>query len=99
MQTYNVKVEDLEKCSEVADIIVRISCLVTMVRKYIENESRHLKGAQKLNLLEKGQRVEHAILGAGTILDINLDEESYLVQFDGMATPRQIAMKVRLKVL
>ena len=37
--------------------------------------------------------------GAGTILDINLEEESYLVQFDGMATPRQIAMKVRLKVL
>ncbi|WP_026518732.1 ATP-dependent helicase [Butyrivibrio sp. FCS006] len=73
--------------------------MITMVRKYIENESRHLKGAQKLNLLEKGQRVEHAILGAGTILDINLDEESYLVQFDGMATPRQIAMKVRLKVL
>ena len=56
-----------------------------------------LRGAAKLNLLEKGQRVEHAILGAGTILDINIDEESYLIQFDGMETPRQIAMKVRLK--
>ena len=71
--------------------------MMTRTRKYIENESRHLKGAAKLNLLEKGQRVEHAILGAGTILDINIDEESYLIQFDGIETPRQIAMKVRLK--
>ena len=72
--------------------------LIAGVRKYIENDSRHLKGAAKLNLLEKGRRVEHAILGIGTILDINVDEESYLVQFDGMPTPMQIAMKVRLKV-
>jgi DNA helicase-2/ATP-dependent DNA helicase PcrA len=73
--------------------------MMTKVRKYIENDSRHLKGADKLNLLEKGQRVEHAILGTGTILDINTDEESYLVKFDQMPTPRQIAMKVRLKAL
>jgi DNA helicase-2/ATP-dependent DNA helicase PcrA len=71
--------------------------MMTAVRKYIENESRHLKGTEKLNLLEKGQRVEHAILGPGTVLDINLDEESYLVKFDGMETPRQISMKVKLK--
>jgi DNA helicase-2/ATP-dependent DNA helicase PcrA len=73
--------------------------MMATVRKYIENESRHLKGAEKLNLLEKGQRVEHAILGAGTILDINLDEESYLVKFDSMETPRQISMKVKLKTI
>ncbi|SFC55248.1 ATP-dependent helicase [Butyrivibrio sp. YAB3001] len=71
--------------------------MMQRVRKYIANESRHLKGAEKLNFLEKGQRVEHAILGAGTILDIDTEEESYLVQFDTMPTPRQIAMKVRLK--
>ncbi len=73
--------------------------MMASVRKFIENESRHLKGAEKLNLLEKGQRVEHAILGAGTILDINLDEESYLVKFDSMETPRQISMKVKLKTI
>ncbi len=73
--------------------------MMTAVRKFIENDSRHLKGANKLNLLEKGQRVEHAILGAGTILEVNLEEESYLVKFDEMETPRQIAMKVRLRPL
>lgn len=71
--------------------------MLRAVRKFIDNDSRHLKGAEKLNLLEKGQRVEHAILGAGTIMDINLEEESYLIQFDEMETPRQIAMKVRLR--
>ncbi|MBQ7613882.1 MAG: UvrD-helicase domain-containing protein [Butyrivibrio sp.] len=73
--------------------------MMSAVRKFIENESRHLKGAEKLDLLEKGQRVSHAILGAGTVLDINTDEESYLVQFDEMETPRQISMKVKLKKL
>ncbi len=71
--------------------------MMTSIRKFIENDSRHLKGAEKLNLLEKGQRIEHAILGAGTVLDINMDEESYLIGFDEMDTPRQISMKVNLK--
>ena len=71
--------------------------MMASVRKFIESDSRHLKGAEKLNLLEKGQRVEHVILGKGTVLDINTDEESYLVQFDEMETPRQISMKVKLK--
>ncbi len=73
--------------------------MMTAVRKFIDNESRHLKGAQKLDLLAKGQRVEHAILGIGTILDIHLDEESYLVKFDEMDTPRQISMKVKLRAV
>ena len=71
--------------------------MMAAVRKFIENDSRHLKGAVKLNLLEKGSRVLHAILGAGTIIDINMEEESYLIKFDEMDTPRQISMKVKLQ--
>lgn len=71
--------------------------LINAARRYCENQSRHLKVAAKLDLLEKGQRVEHAIFGVGTVIDINTDEEGYLIQFDNMETPRQIAMKVRLK--
>ena len=70
--------------------------MMAAVRKYIENDSRHLKGAAKLDLLEKGQRIRHAILGEGTVLDINTDEESYLIKFDVVDTPRQISMKVKL---
>ncbi|WP_026493516.1 ATP-dependent helicase [Butyrivibrio sp. XPD2002] len=71
--------------------------MLTAVRKYIDNDSRHLKGAEKLNLLEPGQRVEHAILGQGTILELNTEEQSYLIQFDGMETTRQISFKVKLR--
>ena len=71
--------------------------MMVSVRKFIENDSRHLKGAAKLDLLEKGQTVEHAILGKGVIIDINTEEESYLISFEGMETPRQISMKVKLR--
>ncbi|MCR5733433.1 MAG: UvrD-helicase domain-containing protein [Lachnospiraceae bacterium] len=71
--------------------------LIAAARRYSENQGRYLKVAAKLDLLEKGQRVEHAILGSGTVIDINTNDESYLILFDNMETPRQISMKVRLK--
>jgi DNA helicase-2/ATP-dependent DNA helicase PcrA len=70
--------------------------MMSAARRFVESESRHLKGAMKLNLHEAGMRVRHAILGEGTVLEINYDEESYLIKFDGMETPRQISCKVRL---
>ncbi|WP_408070504.1 ATP-dependent helicase [Butyrivibrio sp. JL13D10] len=72
------------------------NAMMTAVRKYIDNDSRHLKGAEKVNLIEPGKRVKHAILGDGTILEINGTEGCYLVQFDEMDTPRQISFKVKL---
>ena len=66
-------------------------------RKYIDNDSRHLKGAEKLNLLEPGAHVKHAILGEGTILEVNTKDGSYLIAFEGMETPREISFKVRLE--
>ena len=70
--------------------------MITAVRKFIENDSKHLKGVEKLNLLEPGTRIKHAILGAGTVFEINMEEQSYLIQFDEMGTPRQISFKVKL---
>ncbi|WP_029320347.1 ATP-dependent helicase [Butyrivibrio sp. AE3004] len=73
--------------------------MLSAVRKYIENDSRHLKGAEKLNLLEPGTKVRHAILGEGTILEVDAVDNCYLVQFDNMETPRQIAFKIKLEKL
>lgn len=73
--------------------------LIAAAGRYVENNNRHLKVAAKVNLLEKGQRVKHAILGTGTVIDINMDEESYVIQFDEIETPRQIAMRIRLEKL
>jgi DNA helicase-2/ATP-dependent DNA helicase PcrA len=68
-----------------------------VARKYIDNDSRHLKGAEKLNLFEPGTHVRHAILGEGTILEVNARDESYLISFEGMETPREITFKVKLE--
>ena len=70
--------------------------MMTAVRKFIDNDSRHLKGAMKLSLLEPGTRVKHAIFGEGTVLEYNLEDECYTIKFDEMDTPRQISAKVRL---
>ena len=73
--------------------------LIAAAERFYQADSRHLKVASKLDLFEKGQRVEHSVLGAGTVIDINTEEESYLILFDGKETPRQISMKIRLKAL
>ena len=73
--------------------------LINQAKKYHALQSRHLKSAEKINLLEPGQRVEHSVFGVGTVLDINMEEESYQILFDGMATPRQIAMKVKMNMV
>jgi DNA helicase-2/ATP-dependent DNA helicase PcrA len=70
--------------------------MMEAARRYVAGETRHLKGAVARDLFDKGQRVRHAILGEGVILDINSDEESYLIKFDDMDTPRQISFKIRL---
>ena len=73
--------------------------MMAAVRKFIDNDSRHLKGASKLNLLEPGTRVSHAILGEGTILSLNMDDETYSIKFDEMETPREISFKMRLTIV
>ncbi len=71
--------------------------MISNVKKYIENDSKHLKGAMQLDLIEPGQRVKHAILGDGVILEINSADECYLVKFDTLPTPREISFKVKLE--
>ena len=73
--------------------------LMATIRRCIESESRHLKGAEKLNLLENGTRVSHDILGEGTVLESDPNEQSYLVKFDKIETPRRISMRVHLDVI
>ncbi len=65
--------------------------------KFIANDSRHLKGASKLNILEPGTRVSHAIIGEGTILSFDTETESYSIKFDSFDTTRQISIKINLK--
>jgi DNA helicase-2/ATP-dependent DNA helicase PcrA len=50
-------------------------------------------------LLPIGARIEHALLGQGTILDLDKDHNAYVIRFDKLSTPRTIATRVPLKRL
>ncbi len=43
-----------------------------------------------------GQRVLHAVLGPGTVIDIDMAKGAHLVRFDCMATPRMISFRAKL---
>ena len=54
---------------------------------------------QQGELLPPGTRVQHAMFGPGTVLEIDLERGAHLVRFDSMSTPRQISFRARLAPL
>ncbi len=44
-----------------------------------------------------GDRVVHAVMGAGEVLDIDRDKNAYVIQFDSLGTQRKISMKAKLE--
>ena len=70
-----------------------------------QNEDIRLKWQRRLEYLAEddgtalpvGQRVRHAVFGPGTVLDVDMDLRSHVVQFDGMETPRRISFRAKLE--
>ena len=71
--------------------------LIRQAKEYIEAVTRMMTDAENAAHLAEGQRVRHPILGLGTIITVDQDSGAYTVQFDGMATPRKISFKAKLK--
>ncbi|HKM34159.1 MAG TPA: UvrD-helicase domain-containing protein [Lachnospiraceae bacterium] len=76
---------------------------VELEQKLVEDASGYIvSNEQKIDamnkpLLEVGKRIKHIAFGEGKILEVNKDTQSYLIQFDGMETPRSINIKVKLE--
>ena len=74
-------------------------------REELIKEAREYFGLSKKYLPEKesdisfpvGQRVRHAVFGAGTVIDVDRDKGAHVVQFDNMETPRNISFRARLE--
>lgn len=73
--------------------------LISRAKAYIRVLDKKLEESEPAGKYQKGQRVRHAILGIGTIVDLDLEKKAYLVQFDRMATPRAISFKAKLALL
>ncbi len=70
--------------------------LISDARGYIAaNENRLSAG--EFQPFPVGQRVSHAILGPGTVVEIDADKGAHLVKFDAMPTPRAISFRAKLE--
>ncbi len=70
--------------------------LISDARGYITaNENRLSAG--EFQPFPVGQRVSHAILGPGTVMEIDADKGAHLVKFDAMPTPRAISFRAKLE--
>ena len=66
--------------------------LIHEAREYIDRSWTYL-AEDDGTALPVGQRVRHAVFGPGTVLDVDMDLRSHVVQFDGMETPRRISFR------
>ena len=63
-------------------------------------KSRYLStGDEEDSLFDIGDRVEHPVMGPGTILERNANKSAYLIQFDDIPTPRAISYRAKLKAI
>lgn len=60
--------------------------------------SQSLLPEEEAPTLPEGQRVRHFLFGEGTVLETDRDKGAYVIQFDGMATPRKISFRVKLEL-
>ena len=70
--------------------------LIAEARDYIQYSEKYLPENLENTLLPVGVRVRHEYLGEGTILDVDVGKGAYLVQFDGIPTPRMISFRAKL---
>ena len=76
-------------------------------REELIKEAREYFGLSRKYLPEKesdiafpiGQRVQHAVFGAGTVVEVDKDKGAHVVQFDSMETPRTISFRAKLEKL
>ena len=61
------------------------------------SEKRLRQGAMEKAAFSKDDRVLHRIFGEGRVLSVDAEKGAYLIQFEGMGTPREISFKAKLQ--
>lgn len=72
--------------------------LIKDTRAYIAARDKFLEGGAE-ELLPIGQRVRHAVLGLGEILDVDEKKKAYIVKFTDLDTPRAISTRAKLEAV
>ena len=72
--------------------------LIEDARAYIAVNEKNLPEKDPA-VFEIGQRVQHSIMGLGTVIDIDTAKGAHIIQFDRIETPRAISFKAKLEAL
>ena len=64
--------------------------------RHIEASERLLAPAEERAPFQQGDRVRHAIMGDGVIVEVDLAQGAYVVQFDILPTQRRISFRAKL---
>lgn len=70
--------------------------LIREARDYIDASERSLPEKDP-ECFAVGQRVRHAIMGLGTVIEVDTAKGAQLVKFDGFATPRALSFRAKLE--
>ena len=71
--------------------------LIREAREYVAVSERFLPEEEQKGSFEIGQRVRHAVLGEGTVVEVDLEKGAHVVKFDAVATPRAISFRAKLE--
>lgn len=71
--------------------------LIKRTEKYVFQNEKMIEEAENSLKLKIGDKVNHAVFGNGEILEIDEIKKFFVVQFEGIPTPRKISFKANLK--
>ena len=69
--------------------------LIRRTKHWVGISDRMLRPAGE-SLFEVGTQVIHSVFGEGTVKDIDMDKSAYVIEFDGLPTPRSISFRAKL---
>jgi DNA helicase-2/ATP-dependent DNA helicase PcrA len=70
--------------------------LIKNTIRYIDDSNTVLSKLTALSVLKMNDRVEHKIMGKGTVIEIDETKHVYTVKFDDIPTPRKMSFKAPL---
>ena len=73
--------------------------LIADAREYIHAQEARLPERALVTAFPIGQRVRHDIFGDGQVVDVDLEKQAHLVQFDNISTPRRISFRAKLEAI
>lgn len=73
--------------------------LIKAATQFSKVNTLRLQNEKDSDFLTEGTRINHSIMGDGTILSVDTTDKAYLIKFDSIDTPRKISCKVKLNSL